>query len=731
MKDSKKQEIDPISYQVAKHKIWQTLWEGRYAMELVSGSVVVTEAKEVLCSLFDAEGNTIDSSAGLLGHVVGSEQMIKKTIEWYSEEPGIYDGDVFFWNDPYLGGNHAPDQGCVSPIYIDGKCIAWVAALFHTPEVGAIEPGGMCPTAKSVFHEGIRIPGLKVMEKGKERPEFYKLLERSVRDPVGIVLDTKARVAALNVVKTRVEELFDSYGMTTMVSVFQKMIDDSEKVARAKLRKLADGTWRTVVCLDHNGTEYELKKICLEMRKEGDKLFFDYTGTDSQSGGATNCSAMAIYGCVFTALCMILCWEERFNRGTLKVVEELTAPLGSVINAEWPAAVSIGPMTPMMMLMGMLDNMFSYLMVTNDDYYTDQTASWSCNPLYILWGGKNQYGQIMGSLLFDFLANGQGGAPHRDGVDTGVFHFTPEVIAGDIEMYESIMPFLYLSRRQATDSAGPGKFRGGVGLEIIYMIHNTPELELVVIGQGSKSPTGSGLYGGNAAGVAKCVLAQNTNIKDKIKQKQLPYTLQDVLSLKGNVEESAPMVPARPAKDGDIVYFYGGGGGGYGDPIDRDSLLVLKDVQQDLTSMEYAKQVYGVAITPDKKQIDTKVTEKQRTAIKNRRKELALSQGTLQSSDISEDKSERLVRMHEYLEITKNKHIRCIKCGHIFCKADENYKEYALKAEVPGKDMGKHYAPDPDFVLYYDYYCPECTTLLDQDVLPPGYPTIWNIQLKV
>ena len=117
MKDVNKQKIDPITYQVAKHKIWQTLWEGRYAMELVSGSVVVTEAKEVLCSLFDTKGNTIDSSAGLLAHIVGSEQMIKTTIEWYSEEPGIYDGDVFFFNDPYIGGNHAPDQGCFAPLF--------------------------------------------------------------------------------------------------------------------------------------------------------------------------------------------------------------------------------------------------------------------------------------------------------------------------------------------------------------------------------------------------------------------------------------------------------------------------------------------------------------------------------------------------------------------------------------------------------------------------------------
>lgn len=729
MTDNPQQELDPITYQVAKHKIWQALWEGRYAMELVSGSVVVTEAKEVLCSLFDTEGNTIDSSAGLLGHIVGSEKMIKQTIEWYSVEPGIYDGDVFFWNDPYIGGNHAPDQGCVAPIFYQGKRIGWVAALFHTPEVGAIEPGGMPPTAKTVFHEGLRVPGLKIMEKGKERPDVYKLLERATRDPVGIVLDTKARVAGLNVVKARVLELMAKYGLEAMQAIFEKMIADSEKIAREKLGKLADGAWRTVVCLDHNGTAYELKKICLSLTKKGDKLFLDYTGTDPQSGGPTNCSSVAIYGCVFTTLCMILCWEERFNRGTLNVIEELIAPLGSVVNAEWPAAVSLGPMCPMLMLMAMLDNVFSNMLITNEKYYTDQSASWNNNPLYLLWGGISQHGRTMGTVLFDFLANGQGAGPRWDGVDTGVFHYTPEVIASDLEMYESFMPFLYLSRRQAPDSGGPGKFRGGVGLEIAYMVHKTPGVELVVIGQGSKSPSGTGIYGGSGAGMARVVLAQNTNIQDKIRQRQLPYTLEEIQALEGGeIKDYPPMVPSRPARAGDIVYLYGGGGSGYGDPLDREPLLVLKDVQNELVTLKHAEEVYGVVITPDKEKVNAEATARCRKALKKRREDWANPPAP---AAISEDESKRLVRMHEYLEITTNKHIRCIKCGHVFCEAAENYKDYALKAEVSGKDLGEHYAPDPAFVVYHEFYCPGCKTLLDQDVLPPGHPAVWNIQVSV
>ena len=154
-------ELDPITYEVIKHKIWQILWEGREAMLHVSGSPVVSEAKECMFAIYDAQGNTISSAAGLLLHVIGCEQMIKNIINWYSEEPGIYDGDIFYFSDPYVGGVHVCDQACLTPVFIEDKLLLWVADLTHTPETGAIAPGGMVPNATEIFHEGLRIPGLK------------------------------------------------------------------------------------------------------------------------------------------------------------------------------------------------------------------------------------------------------------------------------------------------------------------------------------------------------------------------------------------------------------------------------------------------------------------------------------------------------------------------------------------------------------------------------------------
>ena len=611
--------LDPITYEVVKHKIWQTLWEGRLAMELVSGSVVVTEAKEVLYSLYDKEGNVVASSAGLLVHIVGGERMIKQIIEWYSDSPGIYEGDVFFMNDPYVGGLHAPDQGCIAPVYYQGEHIGWLLALFHTPEIGAIEPASMCPSAKVIFHEGLRCPGLKLMEKGKERKDTYMLLARSVRDPIGITLDAKARVAALNVGIQRITELIDKYNWETMDLVFKQMIIDAEKRARAKLKELPDGTWRLVSYLDHDGEKYNLIKFCLAIIKKGDHLTFDFTGTDPQLPGPTNSPLFGVYGFVFTVVCTRLFYEEQWNRGVMNVIDVI-APEGCILNCKWPAAVSMSPLVGGVVI-NMLHTGVSKMMVGSDKGYSDQNSSWNTNVLFLQWGGVSQHGQTMGSLLFDFLAAGQGAGSQFDGVDTGCFQYTPEVIAGDIEMYESIMPFLYLARRQAPDSGGPGKYRGGSGLEIIYKIHKAPDkIELIPFGSGKKASMGPALWGGHQAGACEIVIARDTDCEDRIKQGNIPQSLEQIYQFKGEVKDYPTMVPALPAKSGDVVYFYGGGGGGYGDPLDRDPEAVLKDIINKLSSMEYARDVYGVIIDLPARKVDYEATEERREEIKRERR---------------------------------------------------------------------------------------------------------------
>ena len=632
----KKTKLDPITYEVVSHKIWQTLWEGRATMELVSGSVVVTEAKEVLYGFYDAEGNSIASSAGLMVHIIGGEQMIKNLIEWYTENPGIYEGDVFFFNDPYVGGMHVPDQACIAPLFYKGKLTAWLISLFHTSEVGAIETGsGTPPSATEIYHEGVRMPGLKLVEKGVERKDHYMILQRLVRDPEGITLDCKARVASLNVGKKRMIELIDRYGLEMMQTIWKQMVIDSENRAKEKLLELPDGTWRAATYQDHDGKKYSPYRLAVAMIKKGDHLTFDFSDCSISLPGPTNLTIHGLYGMVFTAICTRLFYEEQWNRGPMNCVD-IIAQKGSCVYPNPPTAVGLGIVIGAG-IVNLLHVVISKMLVCSEKYYDDQNASWNTNLLYLGWGGPNQQGITMGTLLFDFLAAGQGAGATFDGVDNGAFIYTPEVIAGDVEMYEAIMPFVYLARRQAPGSGGPGKYRGGTGLEIIYKEHKTTGVKLVPFGVGKKTSFGPGLYGGHQAGACELVIAKNTDSNDWLKRGDMPDTLEKIYQLQGEVKDYPPNVSETPSTEGDVIYLYGGGAGGYGDPIDRDPRAVLKDVADQLTSAEYAGDVYGVVFTPrvsgvvtDYKalkslKVDMTATEKQREEIRKTRRAIAKS----------------------------------------------------------------------------------------------------------
>ncbi|MDO8784748.1 MAG: hydantoinase B/oxoprolinase family protein, partial [Syntrophales bacterium] len=271
-----KKDIDPITYEILRHRLFSILQEGRYAMARVSGSPVATEAKETMTAIYDADGEIILTAAGVFLHIIGVNDEIKYIIENYKDEPGIYDGDIFFFNDPYLGGIHTNDIASIMPIFHKGELIAWASGLVHTAETGAIQPGGMPGDATEVYHEGLSVPGLKVVEKGKLRKDFIRFLERATRSPAMIVLDTKARNASCYAIKKGFIELVERYGKDTVLAMCDRLVQESEILARRKLEKLPDGTWRQEVFADHDGKKYTRMRIRCTMTKKGDHITFDF-----------------------------------------------------------------------------------------------------------------------------------------------------------------------------------------------------------------------------------------------------------------------------------------------------------------------------------------------------------------------------------------------------------------------------------------------------------------------
>jgi len=365
----KYEKLSPVDFEILSYRLYSIVNEGRQAIMRVSGSPVVAEGGEALFALYDPHGFTSSLACGLLLHMVGTQGFIKETLELQHDVPGIYDGDMFMYNEPSIGGIHACDQWTGTPIFYKDELICWVGALTHTAETGAIEPGGMPPSSRSLLHEGYRVQGIKVQEKGKINRASLNCVMRSTRDPAYYILDLRARIAGLNVAKRRLLDLIERYGVDKIRAVLQQNIDYSEELARAKLRSVADGTWRHITYGDWDvGPGAKLWKVVLTATKEGDTLILDFTGSSPPNEGPANCMIHGSMGCVFVGIASQLFWEIPGNYGILKPLK-VHFPENTVVNVPFLHACTFCPSTPGAHISDAVTAIVPKMYYTNREYW--------------------------------------------------------------------------------------------------------------------------------------------------------------------------------------------------------------------------------------------------------------------------------------------------------------------------------------------------------------------------
>ena len=398
----------------------------------------------------------------------------------------------------------------------------------------------------------------------------------------------------------------------------------------------------------------------------------------------------------------------------------MIAPEGSVINCRFPGAVSVSAPTTVCMIIQVACECIHKMLYTTEKYRDDVTSGWQGGHGCPYFGGVNQYGAPCAGVILDTFAGGTGGTPSMDGVDTGANMMNATSRISDVEIMELGLPVMYLARRDVPDSGGFGKFRGGMGGEAIYMVHGTDQLQFGTMGIGKKTPGGHSIFGGYPPDLQQNKYVLNSNIAELFKRSKCPTSFEELDVLEGNIIFPSANFYAVPVKEFDIILFRWGAGGGYGDPLERDPEAVLRDVKMRAIFPETAEDMYGVILKQDGMAIDPEATRKRRELYRGQR--LALRKGTAESIR-PEDVRRKIGRMHEYLEILE-KHsgervIACVKCGNPFCSADENYKDFTIYREndlagIRGRFLASGEKP---FVLYQEYICPGCGTLLEVDVL--------------
>ncbi|OGA41925.1 MAG: hypothetical protein A3G26_00065 [Betaproteobacteria bacterium RIFCSPLOWO2_12_FULL_65_110] len=720
--------FDPVTYEVITHKLWQILKEAGYALIHVTGSPVVTDVGEHMESFYDKDGNASLAGGGINSHLMSGSFAIKHIIREYQSNPGIYEGDQFFFNDPYIASMHNADMFVAAPIFYQGERIAWTVCVTHTVECGGINPGGMSPAATEIYHDGVRFAGIKLVEGGNLRKDVLDAIKNMVRVPDLVALDTLAKIAGCNVAARKLLMLVDRYGKDTITGIFQEVMRVSEVKARARLRELPNGTWRARTYIDGDGQTDRLYRVLLSMTKEEDELTFDFTGTDSQSPGCINCSANATLSGVFTPLVSVLFHYIEWSQGLVAPLK-LVLPEGSLVNANPPASLTGGiPGGAPFAVQDVAAQTICKMLVASR-YRTDASAQWRAGSGNSNLTGKNQYGQPYSTLVSDGLAGGTGAGPERDGCDTGGYMVNPQTIIANVETFERLFPIRWLFRKQAVDSAGHGKFRGGLGGESGLVLHNAkgPQHQ-VFFSRGKEPALVQGIFGGYPANNTQTIIVQDADLDASVR-KGNPVPEADELS--GRIWH-LPAKISRIFAPTEVHYHVWEGGGGYGDPLERTPALVSKDVVHRRISTHCAKDVYGVVLDETTAEVDETATGALRDSYRQERlsspeTQWPKSKFNQSSAPAPAGAAENKIRMTEYLEIIGDT-VRCMKCGILTSPAARNYKEFIPFRERPLTVAGAWRSPTKEFLLR-EFYCGGCATMLDVEMTRRGDPILWDVSL--
>lgn len=726
--------LNPVKYEMFLHRLWAIGEEGRASIQKVTASPIVSQGGECMASFYTAQGIMILACSGHLRFAAATSDAIKKLMEWYSASPGFYEGDQLFFNDPYVAGAHTFDMMIIKPVFYKGDLIAWVASSIHTADTGGVMRG----VASEIYHEGIRIQGLKIVERGEFREDIFRSLTQQCRDPEYVGLDLKSQVASNNVCAKRYLELVQKFGLDFVKVAGEKIIEDSERLARARLRELPDGTWVSRVfgtAWDRSEKGVKPYQVICAMTKEGEELFCDFTGTSPEMNDSSNSTLAGTVAQLAVALSDFLFWDVPWSDGRLRPVK-VVVPKGTLLNCSFPAACGGAPRVGVTAKIALSDCIARMLYCGG---YRDINAPWQgiwyTGGPESFYGGHNRDGLIIAQGLYDGHGAGLGAAPTRDGVHCGGNMNIPSGGISDVERIEMQYPFIYFTRNYHTDGGGPGKFAGGTGSFRIYMVYGSKDCSGSYRPY-SRLPEGAGLFGGYPAGIGgirAIFQTEGSSLMVRLKNGRYPTRPEEIEEEGwGKVAHPAELRGREPLPEFSIVADFVGGGGGYGDPLEREPDLVARDVRARIVSLRVAEEVYGVAMDRSSLGPDRDATEKRRREIREERMREGRSYsevtcGLAEDLQTSSDWTQ-VLKLHEHLAVArhgKTQAIRCTRCGHLFCEENDNYKRYALRRVRDLYDLAHRLLPsgEPYIGGYFEYYCPGCATLLQVDAfcsLMPG-----------
>ncbi len=558
---------DPAAFEIVKNSFFKIAEEMRIILCKTAYSPILKSAGDFSCGVFDATGDMVAQGPDLPIHLGSMPDAVRAVVQAFRDD--VHDGDVFIHNDPYFGGSHLPDVNVVRPAFHDGKLLGYACLRAHWPDIGSATPGSYGAVTE-IFGEGLRLPPLRLVAQGKLNTELEKVILWNVRTPDERQGDLGAQLAATLRATERLKALAMRYGTDRLIAYMAEVTSYSERLMRAALSDLPDGEGYFEDFCDGDGIADDAAGndatfwVRMKVVKKGDRLSVDFTGTDPRVPGPMNAVLSVTCSGIYCGLKTVVDPNSLIppNSGCWRMIE-VTAPKGSVVNAEFPAPVvySNHEMSHRVadMVMGALVQM-----------WPRQVMACSQGTSAVLTLGGVDPRSSRRYVSYETIKGGFGARPTKDGINV-IASGISNTMNTPVEVLEMAFPFRIERYEVNPDSGGAGQYRGGCGARRSWRMLAGADAVGTLCMERMRSPP-FGLLGGEAGAAAVVTLATPDG-----KTRDLP-------------SKGAFAAPA-----GSLVDMITPGSGGFGPVAKRDPAQIGRDLLDGYITLETARKLYGVA----------------------------------------------------------------------------------------------------------------------------------------
>ncbi|MEX2642161.1 MAG: hydantoinase B/oxoprolinase family protein [Acetobacterales bacterium] len=553
--------VHPLTLAVVRHKLLAVTEEVVETMIRTCFSPLLNQSRDFSAVILDADARVLAQAERVPIHMGAMPFAVRAMKDAFAGD--IVEGDVLMANDPYYGGSHLPDITLAMPVFRDGDVRLWVSLRAHQGDIGGMSAGGYSPGAREIWHEGIRIPPVKLVEKGRVREDLLRMVVENTRKPEDTRGDVMAQLASVRVGAQRLQALFDRYGTGEMTRCAEGILDAGEAAMRRQLARWKPGTYEGVSFLDDDGCGNKRVPISCIVRLHGDSAEVDFSACPDQVRSFMNSPIANTVAAVNVAFMYLSTDQQAQNEGSSRAIKIVTRK-GSIVDSVMPA-----PVTGCTTLSGSVI-IESVLRAMEKAAPEQVMAGFARRFRFVIAGEGDRHGR---SYIWHYFSNrgGAGANMNEDGwSNLGVIHNPGGTPSPSVERTEASFPLKVEQYELRSDSGGPGRTRGGLGGT--YALRYEGEKPAVVNAAGEGVAVAPyGILGGRDGATHDYRIRRD--------DKEIPL---------GTKDNEIVLQP------GDVIVCKSASGGGCGNPAERAHALVRRDVEYGYVSPEAARDIYGL-----------------------------------------------------------------------------------------------------------------------------------------